>query len=112
MNGGGGRQRSDAGDLRDEATLVLDARVPLLEGLVELVELVPAPLEPDRLRGVGADAVLVPGEIPGDRDRELAGVARERDDAGLRRAEALRDPADGAAVRAPVGEVRRLQQRQ
>src|SRR5262245_15128295 len=71
----------------------------------------PAPLEPDRLRRLGADAVLVPREVPRDRYGELACVARKRDDARLRVAEALGDAADGAAVRARVEQVGRLEQR-
>ena len=101
----------EARDLRDEAALVLDVGVPRLEGLLELVELVAAALEPHRLRRVGADAVLVPREVPRDGDGDLAGVAGERDDARLRVAEALRDAADGAAVRAAVEEVGGLEQR-
>ena len=87
-------------DLGDEPALVLDVGVPLLEGRLELVELVAAPLEPDRLAGVGADAVLVPREIPRDRDGELTGRPGERDDARLGLAEALDDAADRAPVRA------------
>src|SRR5581483_1122571 len=103
---------SDLRDLRDEAPLVLDVRVPLLERLLELVELVPAPFEPHWLRRLRADAVLVPGEVPRDGDRQLAGGPRERHDARTRLAEALRDPADGAAIGGAVEEVGRLEQRE
>src|SRR5438034_3913066 len=89
----------EAGDLGDEAALVLDLRVPVLEAVVELGELVAAPLEPYGLAGgIGAHAVLVPGQLPGNGHRELAGRARERDDARVRLADALRDAADGAPV--------------
>ena len=70
-----------------------------------------APLEPDRLAQIGAYAVLVPREIPRNRDGELACRAGKRDDARLRRAETLDDATDGAPVRARVEDVGRLEQR-
>src|SRR2546421_5868625 len=51
-----------------------------------------------------ADAVLVPRDVPGDRDHELAVHARERHDARPRLAEALRDPTDGEIGRASCRE--------
>src|SRR5262249_48713884 len=101
----------EPGDRGDEPALVLDLRVPVLEALVELAELVAAPLEPHGLARVGADAVLVPRELPGDGHGQLAGGAGERDDARARLAEALRDAADGAAIGAAVEEVGGLEQR-
>src|SRR5437899_9195930 len=65
----------------------------------------PAPLEPDRLRRVGTDPVLVPRELPGDGHGELARGAGERHDARLRLAEALRDAADGAPVGTAVEQI-------
>ena len=96
---------SDAGDVRHQAAVVGEVRVPALEALLELAEVVPALREPQRLRRVGRDAVLVPGDLPGDGHDHLAADAGERDDRGLRRAEALRDAGDRAAVRARVEEV-------
>src|SRR5262249_9598952 len=58
--------------------------------------------------GVGSDAVLVPGDVPGDADDQLAADPRERNDARARRPEALRDPAHRAAVVARVEDVRSL----
>jgi hypothetical protein len=43
------QNRLEPGDLGDEPTLVLDLRVPVLEALFELLELVAAPLEANRL---------------------------------------------------------------
>src|ERR671931_610782 len=82
--------------------------VPVPVERVELAELVPALLEPDRLRKLGGDPVLVPGDVPGDRDHDLAADARQREDARVRRAEALGDARDGAAEVGLVEEVRRL----
>src|SRR5207248_450973 len=96
------------GDLGDELAVVLEVSVPRSERLLELVELVAAPLEPHGLCRFGGDAVLVPRDVPGDRYSDLARRARERDDARLRVAEALRDAADGPPVRARVEEVCRL----
>ncbi len=93
-----------------EAAFVLDARVPRLECLLELLELVTAALEPHGLPRLGADPVLVPREIPRDRDCDLARVTGERDDARPRLAEALRDPSDRAAVGASVEEVGSLEE--
>src|SRR5260370_23498610 len=101
---GEGGVASEGGDIGPEPAFPLDVGVPRLEGLLELLELVAATLEPHRLRRVRADAVLVPREIPRDGHRELAGVAGERDDARLGAAEALRDPADSAAACSPVEE--------
>ena len=67
-----------------------------------------ARLELHRLRRLGRDAVLVPGDVPGDRDHELLVHARERKDARPRLAEALRDSADRPAIVARVVEVGRL----
>src|SRR5205085_6312821 len=96
------RDRLETSDFRDEAALVLDLRVPVLEAVVELVELVAAPLEPHRLGGVGADAVLVPGQLPGHGHGQLARRAGQRDDARARLSKALGDPADGAPVGAAI----------
>src|SRR6266545_1312135 len=64
--------------------------------------------EPDGLGRLGADPILVPRDVPRHRDDELAGHARERDDAHMRLAEALRDAADRAPVVARVEDFRRL----
>src|SRR5581483_5725571 len=108
-----GRERAalDLRDLGDETALVLDVRVPGLEAGLELVQLVAAPLQADGLARVRADAVLVPGQLPGDGDRELAGAAGERHDARRRLPEALGDAADGAPVGTRVEEVGGLEQR-
>src|ERR671935_3315860 len=95
-------------DLRNEAAVVLDPRVPALVARIELADLVPALGEPDGLRRVGRDAVLVPGDVPGDGHDELAADSRERDHAGARLAEALGDSADRAPVVARVEDVGRL----
>ena len=64
--------------------------------------------EPNRLRRVGSDPVLVPGDLPRDRHDHLAADPRERDDRRLRRAEALGDAGDRAAVSARVEEIGRF----
>src|SRR5206468_52521 len=103
---------SEAGDLGDELAVVLEVRVPTFEGLLELFELVPAPLEADRLRRLGRHAVLVPRDVPGDGDREFARDSGEWNDARLRVAEALGDPADSPAVSTCVEEVGGLDHRE
>src|SRR5205823_3388214 len=95
-------------DGRNDAAVAGDACVPGGVGRLELVELEAALGEADRLTRVEADPVLVPGDVPGDRDHELAVHARELQDARAGLAEALRDPAHGAAKRARVEEVGRL----
>ena len=82
--------------------------VPPLVAAVEIAQLVAALGQPDRLRGLRRDAVLVPRDVPGDGDDELPHHAREGDDARARLAEALRDAADRAAVIARVEDVGRL----
>src|SRR6266508_360884 len=100
-----GRGYLNARDVRHEPAAHLDVRVPLLVPAVELVELMAALGEPDRLRRVGRDAVLVPGDVPGDRDHKLRIDAGEGDDRRLRLTEALGDAADRAAELAAVEQV-------
>src|ERR1022692_2573274 len=100
----------EAGELGDQPAVVVDAGVPVLEARFELLELVSAALETHRLAGVRGDPVLVPRDVPRDRDRHLSGVAGERDDAGARLAEALRDAADRAPVAARVEQMGGLEQ--
>src|SRR5438876_1122829 len=83
-------------------------RVPVLVEGVELRELVAAVLKPDRLGELRRDAVLVPGDVPRDRDHDLAADAGERADARLRLAEALRDPGNRAPEIGLVEEIGRL----
>src|SRR5438552_2539753 len=83
-------------------------RVPVLVEGVELRELVAAVLKPDRLGELRRDAVLVPGDIPRDRDHDLAADAGERADARLGLAEALRDPGNRAPEIGLVEEIGRL----
>src|SRR5215207_9331657 len=94
-----------ARDLRDDPAVRLDPRVPGLEGAVQVSELVAARLELHRLRRLRRDAVLVPGDVPGDRDQELLVHARQREDARAGLAETLGHAADRAAVVARVVEV-------
>src|SRR6266511_2867952 len=95
----------DARDVRNDAPVGFDARVPLLVATVELVELVPALDQAHGLRRVRSDAVLVPGDVPGNRDQELGVDARERYERSLRLAEALPDAADRPPVLTRVEEV-------
>src|SRR5438309_4662559 len=88
--------------------MLVQVRVPVLVEGIELPELVAALLEPDRLGELWRDAVLVPGDVPGDRDHDLPADARERADARLRLAETLRDPRDRAAEIGLVEEIGRL----
>src|SRR5436190_17778326 len=98
-------------DLRHDASIHLDAGVPGPEGRLELGQLVAPLREPDRLRGLGQDAVLVPRDVPGDGDDDLAVHAREQHDARVWLAEALADSAHRTAVRARVEELGRLDHR-
>src|SRR5262245_23299848 len=93
------------GDLGYEAAVVLEACVPIGDARLELAELVAWLLQPHGLRRVECDAVLVPGEIPGDRDHDLGVDSRQRDDAGSRVAEALGDPGDRSPERARVEQI-------
>src|SRR3989440_6511663 len=95
-------------DRRNDAAVSGDPRIPGSEGALQLVELEPALGQAHRLAGVEADPVLVPRDVPGDRDHELAVHAGERQDARPRLAEALRDPADSAAKWARVEDIRGL----
>src|SRR5207248_6957641 len=72
---------------------------------VELTQLVTALLEPDWLPQLWGDAVPVPGDVPGDRDHDLAADAGERQDARVRRPEALGDARDRATEVGLVEEV-------
>src|SRR6185437_8457647 len=93
-----GARPSDGRDLRDEPAVRLDPCVPPLVAAVEIAELVAALGQPDRLRGLWRDAVLVPRDVPRNGDDELPHHAREGDDARARLAETLRDAADRAAA--------------
>src|SRR5829696_1142309 len=104
--------RSDPRDVGHEAAIVGQVRVPLLEARLEILEVVAALDEPERLRRIGRDPVLVPGDLPRDCDDHLAAYARERQDRRLRRAEALRHTGDRAPVRTRVEEVCRLDDRE
>src|SRR5947209_17954477 len=94
-----------ARNLWDESSVVLDVRVPSLERVIENGKLVAALGKPDGFRRLGRDAVLVPGDIPGDGDDELAVDARQWNDRDARAAQALGDAADGALVVARVEQV-------
>src|SRR5437762_10108826 len=98
-------------DLRHDSAIHLDAGVPAPKGRLELLQLVAPLREPDRLRGLGQDAVLVPRDVPGDGDDDLAVHAREQHDARVGLAEALADAAYRPAVRARVEELGGLARR-
>src|SRR5205814_10161383 len=55
--------------------------------------------------------VLIPGDLPADRDHDLRVRARERDDADRRPAEAAREALDRPPVRTEVEQRRRLDNR-
>src|SRR5690348_15896927 len=96
--------------LRDDEAGVAELGVPLPEGRIEVVGLQAALLEP-HMRGAEPDAVLVPGDLPADRDDDLRVRTGERDDADGRPPEAAREALDRAPVRAEVEERRRLDDR-
>jgi len=98
----------DAGNVRNDAAVLVEVRVPVLVEGVELRELVAAVLEPDRLGQLRCDAVLVPGDVPSDRDHDLAADAGERADARPRLAEALRNPGNRAPEIGLIEEIGRL----
>src|SRR5512132_2172951 len=91
-------ERLDPRDIRNDTTFRVDPGIPALEERVELAWFVPAGLQPDWFRRLAGDAVLVPADVPGDRDHELLVHALELQDARARLAEALRDTADRPAV--------------
>ena len=62
-------------------------------------------------RRLGRDAVLVPGDVPGERQHHLGVDARERRDRGLRLPERLGDAGDRAAELGRVEELGRLDER-
>src|SRR5436190_22185531 len=72
---GHARKGLDASDIRHDSSVLVEMRVPVLVEGVELCELMAPLLEPDRLGELGCDAVLVPGDVPGDRDHDLAADA-------------------------------------
>ena len=80
--------------------------VPRPPPLGELGDVVAATFEPHGRVGLCVDAVLVPGDVPGDRDHDVGTDAAERHQRDARRAERARD----ALHRPPVGaRVERLQ---
>src|SRR5262245_55223615 len=81
-------------DVRDDARPVLEACVPDGIGRLQLARLEPALGQPNGLRSTDADSVLVPRDLPGDRDHDLGIRPREDDDARLRIAQAPRDSFD------------------
>ena len=99
---------SDAGDRGDDAAVLRERGVPAAQRVVDLVQLEAALREAYCLRPVGIDAVLVPGEIPGDRDDDLAVDARERNDADARLTEGAPQARRGASEVARVEGVDRL----
>ena len=107
----GGREVALPRDVRDDAAAVVERRVPLGERGLDLREVGAAVGEPDRLAGLGQHAVLVPRDLPGESEHELAVHTRERDDRDERRAERARDSLDRAPEEAGVEEVGGLDER-
>src|SRR5438874_1743918 len=103
--------RLETRNVRNDPAVFLQVRVPLREGLVELGRVVTALGETDGRR-VGRDPVLVPRDLPGDRDDDVRIDAGERVDRDAGQAEALRDAADGAPVLGGVEAVGRLDDRE
>src|SRR2546425_11766508 len=85
-------------DLGHDEPVLAQLRVPAGERGLELVGVVPALREPDLLRGVERDPVLVPRDLPGEGDDDVAVDAGERHDADLRLPEAAGDALDGSPV--------------
>src|SRR4029453_16059713 len=108
----GTAERLDPRDIRNDTTFRIDAGVPALEERVELGWFVPAGLQPDWFRRLAGDAVLVPTDVPGDRDHEFRIDTFQLEDAGAGLAEALGDAADRPAIVAGVEEIRCLDHRQ
>src|SRR5579862_1376429 len=94
-------------NVRNDPSVLFEPGVPLHEGPLELGRIL-APLGEAHRRRVGHDAVLVPGDVPRDGDDDVGVHAGERDDRHVRNAEALRDPADRAAVLRGVEAVGRV----
>src|SRR3954447_13259561 len=101
----------EARNVRNDPAVVLQVRVPLGERLIEVGRIVAALGEPDRRR-VGRDAVLLPRDLPRGRDDDVGVDAGQGVDRDARRAEALRDAADGAPVLRGVEAVGRLDDRE
>src|SRR5919109_1788272 len=98
----------DARNIRNDAARRVHRAVPGLKALVEVRELVPAIGKPDGLVRAEDDAVLVPGDVPGDRDHDVRIRPGQRKEAHARLAEALRDARDGTAESASVEQLGRL----
>src|SRR5215211_1402373 len=107
-----GKRGLDAGYVGDYPAFGIHPGIPVLEEAVELAGLVATRLEPHRLRRFGGHSVLVPGDVPGDRDHELVVDPGQLQDARTWRAEALRDAADRPPVVAGVEDVRRFDHRE
>src|SRR5206468_3160081 len=99
-------------DVRHDPAVVAEPRVPAGEGAFELGRIVAPLFEAHRIVRLRRDAVLVPGDVPGDGDHDLRIDAREDDDRDTRSAERLRDPADRAAVLGRVEEIGGLDHRE
>src|SRR5581483_10085280 len=98
-------------DLGDDEAVLAQLRVPGRERRLELVGIVPALREPHRLRRVERDPVLVPRDVPGEGDHDVAVDAGERDDADPGLTEASGDALDRPPVGALVEEVCGLDRR-
>src|SRR5712691_8474977 len=93
-----------ARDVRHDAAAAVEPRVPAGEGVLDLRD-VPATVgETDWLRRLRSDTVLVPGDLPGEGEHELARDPGERDDRDERCAERARHPLDGPQEKARVEE--------
>src|SRR5690242_5820129 len=89
-DGLGWRQRRlDGRDVRGDAAVLGELRVPAREHRLQLVRVVAALGQAHRLGRVRSDAVLVPGDVPGDAEHDLAVRPGEGHDRGLRDPEAL-----------------------
>src|SRR3990170_4987858 len=98
-------------DVRDDATALVELGVPAREGGLDLGD-VRAPIrEANRLRRFRKNAVLVPGDLPGEREHELAVDPGERDDRDERGTECARDALDRPREEARVEEVGGLDER-
>src|SRR6185295_7521125 len=100
-----------ARDVRDDAAAVVQRPVPLGESGLDLGDVGSAVGEANRLPRLGEHAVLVPGDLPGEREHELRVHAGERDDRDEGRTERLGDSLDRPTEETRVEEIRRLDER-
>src|SRR3954454_12066453 len=89
-------------ELGEHAAPGLETGVPGGESCLDLLRLGAAVGQAHGLLGIPADTVLVPGQVPDEREHDVPAGTGEDDDADARLAQAARDPLHGPQSVAPV----------